>query len=106
MYKRRKIEKEIKKLLKQNPIKYKEILEIHGRYGIWFEGALWRKNNLSPKNAFILFKRAENMISWELSIGLYPGILFGVRSYINDSATDHVLYIPFIELCFTIYKDG
>ena len=34
MYKRRKIEKEIKKLLKQNPIKYKEILEIHGRYGI------------------------------------------------------------------------
>jgi len=33
MYKRRKVEKEIKKLLKQNPIKYKEILEIHGRYG-------------------------------------------------------------------------
>ena len=33
MYKRRKVEKEIKKLLKQNPIKYKEILDIHGRYG-------------------------------------------------------------------------
>ena len=26
-------EKEIKKLLKRNPIRYKEILEIHGRYG-------------------------------------------------------------------------
>ena len=34
MYKRRKIEKEIKKLMKKNPIKYKEVLEIHERYGI------------------------------------------------------------------------
>jgi len=34
MYKRRKIEKEIKKLMKRNPIKYKEVLEIHERYGI------------------------------------------------------------------------
>jgi len=33
MYKRRKVEKEIKKLLKRNPIRYKEILDIHGRYG-------------------------------------------------------------------------
>jgi len=34
MYKRRKVEKEIKKLLKKNPIRYKEVLEIHERYGI------------------------------------------------------------------------
>ena len=34
MYKRRKIEKEIKQLLKRNPVRYKEILEIHGKYGI------------------------------------------------------------------------
>tara|TARA_R100001460_G_scaffold32420_2_gene63527 strand:+ start:932 stop:1036 length:105 start_codon:yes stop_codon:yes gene_type:complete len=34
MYKRRKIEKEVKSLLKKNSIKYEEILEIHGRYGI------------------------------------------------------------------------
>tara|TARA_B100000212_G_scaffold338580_1_gene315357 strand:+ start:709 stop:813 length:105 start_codon:yes stop_codon:yes gene_type:complete len=34
MYKRRKIEKEIKQLLKRNPIRYKEIEEIHGKYGI------------------------------------------------------------------------
>ena len=34
MYKRRKIEKEVKSLLKKNPIKYEEILDIHGRYGI------------------------------------------------------------------------
>ena len=33
-YKRRKVEKEIRNLIKtKNPIKYKDILEIHGRYG-------------------------------------------------------------------------
>jgi len=44
-------------------------------------------------------------MSWELSLGLYPGILIGVRSYINETTTDHVLYIPFVELCLTIYKN-
>lgn len=45
-------------------------------------------------------------MAWELSLGLYPGIVIGIRSYDNDDSTDHVLYIPFIELCLTIYKDG
>lgn len=45
-------------------------------------------------------------MAWELSLGLYPGILVGIRSYDNNDATDHVLYIPFIELCLTVYKDG
>jgi hypothetical protein len=45
------------------------------------------------------------MISgWELSIGLYPGILFGVRSYQNEEVTDHVLYVPFLELVLTVYR--
>ena len=44
-------------------------------------------------------------MSWELSLGLYPGILIGIRSYDQKEAIDHVLYIPFIELCFTIYKN-
>lgn len=46
------------------------------------------------------------MISgWEISIGMYPGILFGVRSYQSEGITDHVLYIPFVELCLTIYRE-
>lgn len=44
-------------------------------------------------------------MSWELSVGLYPGILIGARSYTNKETTDHVLYMPFIELCLTIYKN-
>tara|TARA_R100001443_G_C3279623_1_gene160064 strand:+ start:293 stop:400 length:108 start_codon:yes stop_codon:yes gene_type:complete len=34
MYRRRKIDKEIKKLIKRNPIRYKDILKIHEQYGI------------------------------------------------------------------------
>lgn len=46
------------------------------------------------------------MISgWELSIGMYPGVLFGIRSYESQLMTDHVLYIPFVELCLTIYRE-
>ena len=54
------------------------------------------------------------MKDWDLSIGFYPGILIGVRTYkykgkslnvenpkINK--TDHVFYLPLIDLCITIY---
>lgn len=43
------------------------------------------------------------MSGFELIIGFYPGVLFGIRSYPEKTHTDHVLYIPFIELCLTIY---
>lgn len=48
------------------------------------------------------------MSDWELSVGLYTGILFGVRTYKYEDGkyTDHVLYIPFIELCLTTFEDG
>lgn len=45
------------------------------------------------------------MGNWVLSIGLYPGILLGIRSYQSKILTDHVLYLPFFELCLTIYHD-
>ena len=42
--------------------------------------------------------------NWELSFGYYPAILLGFRSYEEESKTNHVLYIPFIDVCFTLYK--
>ena len=42
------------------------------------------------------------MGDWELVLGAYPGILIGARTYKNENTTDHVLYIPFFELCLTI----
>ena len=45
------------------------------------------------------------MTGWELSICLYPGILIGGRSYVEEHLTDHVLYIPFVELCLTVHYE-
>lgn len=44
------------------------------------------------------------MKNWELSIGIYPGILFGFRTYVAE--TDMwVLYVPFVELCLEIFNE-
>ena len=45
------------------------------------------------------------MISWELTIGFYPGILVGFRSYEQTDRNNHVLYLPFVDLCVTILKE-
>ena len=42
------------------------------------------------------------MNNWILEIGLYPGLLIGARSYVQDNISEHVLYIPFVEICLTI----
>ena len=41
---------------------------------------------------------------WELSFGTYPGFLIGIRSYTEQYRTNHVLYLPFVDICLTIYK--
>ena len=44
-------------------------------------------------------------MNWELSLGLYPGILFGFRSYNEEDYSTHVLYVPFVDIAFTIFND-
>ena len=44
-------------------------------------------------------------MDWEFSIGFYPGILFGFRSYTEREKSNHVIYIPFIDACLTIHND-
>ena len=38
--------------------------------------------------------------NWSLSLGTYPGILFGIRTYEEPTQTTIVVYIPFIDLAF------
>lgn len=39
---------------------------------------------------------------WQLTISLYPGILFGFRTYQEPEFDTHVLYLPFINIAFEI----
>ena len=44
------------------------------------------------------------MREWELSVGTYPGIMLGFRTYNEVEKTNHVLYVPFVDVCLTINK--
>ena len=43
-------------------------------------------------------------MNWEFSIGFYPGILLGFRSYTEKKQVNHVMYLPFVDFCLTIFK--
>ena len=43
-------------------------------------------------------------MNWEFSMGFYPGILLGFRSYIERNKQNHVMYLPFVDFCLTIFK--
>ena len=38
---------------------------------------------------------------WALSFGFYPGLLLGFRTYKENKKSNHVLYIPFMDVCLT-----
>tara|TARA_R100000742_G_C4262032_1_gene79841 strand:+ start:206 stop:355 length:150 start_codon:yes stop_codon:yes gene_type:complete len=49
------------------------------------------------------------MKEWDLSVGFYPGILIGMRTYHGrtedgEYKVSHVFYLPLIDLCVDIYK--
>ena len=41
---------------------------------------------------------SKNKSNWEISIGFYPGVLMGMRSYYAENLTSHVLYVPFFDI--------
>ena len=49
-------------------------------------------------------KKKSKKNNWEISFGFYPGILIGFRSYKEKKSTNHVAYLPFVDVCLTIFK--
>ncbi len=45
------------------------------------------------------------MREWELTIGFYPGIIVGFRTYQQNDRNIHVLYLPFVDICLTTLKN-
>ena len=42
--------------------------------------------------------------NWSLSIGFYPGILIGMRTYVEDEQTSYVVYIPFVDIALEVFN--
>ena len=43
-------------------------------------------------------------MNWEFSMGFYPGVLFGMRTYREQKRNNHVVYLPFVDFCLTTFK--
>ena len=43
-------------------------------------------------------------MNWEFSVGFYPGMLLGFRSYTERNKNNHVMYLPFVDFCLTIFN--
>lgn len=39
---------------------------------------------------------------WSITIGFYPGILLGFRTYVEKDFSTHVFYLPFIDFALEI----
>ena len=44
----------------------------------------------------------QNEKYWSITIGFYPGILFGFRTYEEKDFSTHVFYLPFIDFALEI----
>jgi len=47
----------------------------------------------------------ENKRDWSMALGFYPGILFGMRSYHGPTHSQHVFYLPFVDLAIEIENE-
>lgn len=45
------------------------------------------------------------MKQWEFSLGFYPGILIGMRTYYTEDVTTYVLYLPFVDFALAVGYD-
>ena len=48
-----------------------------------------------------------NLTRWELSFGLFDGLLFGYRNYPDwpNGKIDHVFYIFIFDVCVTLHYE-
>ena len=43
---------------------------------------------------------------WSMALGFYPGILFGMRSYHGPTHSQHVFYLPFVDLAIEVENES
>jgi len=49
--------------------------------------------------------KKDKMKAYRISIGLYPGVLIGVRTYEQEDVVQHVVYLPFVDIAFEYIKE-
>ena len=63
------------------------------------------KNWSVIKISIILKFMDKEKWNWSLSIGFYPGLLFGCRAYEEKDRLTYVFYLPFVDIALELpYK--
>jgi len=63
------------------------------------------KNWSVIKISIILKFMDKEKWNWSLSVGFYPGLLFGCRAYEEKDRLTYVFYLPFIDIALELpYK--
>jgi len=62
------------------------------------------KSQVSITQVLLTEDKEDNMKKWELSFGLFEGLLFGYRNYpdVENNKIDHVLYVFIFDICLTL----
>ena len=62
------------------------------------------KNQVSITQVLLTVDKEDNMKRWELSFGLFEGLLFGYRNYpdVDNNKVDHVFYVFIFDICLTL----
>jgi hypothetical protein len=62
------------------------------------------KNQVSITQVLLTADKEDNMKKWELSFGLFEGLLFGYRNYpdAENNKIDHVFYVFIFDVCLTL----
>ena len=47
------------------------------------------------------------LVKWEVSFGLFTGLLFGYRQYIDEVEVkiEHVIYLVLFDCCISLYYE-
>jgi len=62
------------------------------------------KKQVSITQVLLTEDKVDNMKRWELSFGLFEGLLFGYRNYpdVDNNKVDHVFYVFIFDICLTL----
>ena len=47
------------------------------------------------------------LVKWEITFGLFTGVLFGYRQYVDEVEVkiDHVVYLGLFDCCVSLYYE-
>ena len=47
------------------------------------------------------------LVKWEISFGLFTGLLFGYRQYVDEVVVkiEHVIYLGLFDCCISLYYE-